>query len=465
MPNTYSDLTLSAAETIVAQWLAETFSSSYVRFLQDEIDTAIIEAIRSWNSLTGYHQDTQSVVIPANTVFIDVPSIFPAPFREYSVLDFDLIAAISYHLFEPKSTSSWVGSDMFTYPQIIDAIQRRRNQFILETGCRITYHDPAVDFPLPITPGSGEVGLDQAIVDIRRAAWKASVDGKITPLWPSSNWALRGASNVWNLSPGLPRIYAFNQRAPYIVQLAPPNIDNGVLDLLTVDTLPPDNLGSGILIGIPDDFTPWVKWGVLADLLSSDGPAKDYARALYCERRYQLGVAATQSANMLIDARINDKIAQFAPISSLDAAPNFRYWQSRTSAEDPTGLPRYLSPIGLNMLALVLPPATSVSLELTAVRNALIPDTANPNTSYLQIGREYMDVVLGYAMHLLMFKVGGQEFAATTQLADAFFQAANDYRGRLAVSSIYEDDQRGISGKQEEIKPRRVQRQTGESLR
>lgn len=448
--NTYTHTTLAQAEVLLAQRLADT---GYVRFLADELDMYIVDAIRTFSALTGMWQDSGITTIAAGTDFIDLPSIFPL-LRGYTVEDRDLVGIMEYHLLEKKNISGWSGTEMFTLAQFTQAIQQRRDQFLLETGCRISQHAPIPAAPAVITPGMDEVALDQSIIDIRRAAW-TTLDSRTTPLWTSSNWALRGASPTWNLDSALPKAYAYNQHTPGIIQLAPPPAASGTLDLLTVDSGATLNPVLGVLLGIPDDFAPFVKWGALADLLAADGPARDYARSLFCERRYQMGVAAAKIATVLIDARFNNKLAQFSSIASLDAAPTMLRWQNRT------GTPTVLAPIGLNMLACALPPATTTSLEVTLVRNAPVP--ALPG-DFIQVPKEHMDSILGYAVHLAMFKIGGQQLAATTHLADMFFALAQERNDKLSSISVFEDDQRLLSQAQERAKPRRVARQTGSTV-
>lgn len=445
--NQYSHTTRAQAEAILGLRLLD---PGQVRFPAAELDVYMIEAIRTFNALTGIYQDTDIIAALApGTAFVDLPAAFPA-MRGYTVLDSDLVTAIGYHLIDGPNSFIGGWSEMFNgaSTMIVQALQRRRDQFLLETGCRITRHAPIPAAPAVITPGSGEFSIDQSVIDIRRAAW-TTPDGKTTPLWTTSNWSLRGFSPSWNLSPDLPLTYAYNQRSPGVLQLGPPPASSGTVDLLTVDA-GAALTGAGALLGIPDDFAPFIKWGAMADLLSQDGPMRDYPRALFCERRYQIGVAAAEVAAVLIDARFNDQIVQFSTLPSLDASPEMQYWQSRT------GTPAILAPAGLNMVAIAPPPASATSLELTIVTNAPVPASL---ADQLQIPLEYLDTVLGYAQHLAAFRTGGKELAATTYLADGFFAAAMQYNARLAAVSVFEDDQRVFSQLHESVKPRRVRRE------
>lgn len=448
MPNTYTHTTRAQFEQIMALRLAETASAPFVRFVADEIDLALIEALRTFSALTGMWQTSQAQLVVAGTQFIDLPTLFPA-LRGYNVLDQDLVGAIQYALLEPKNVSGWPGSTQFSLALVTQALQRRRDQFLLDTGCVATRHAPIPAAPGVIDPADGgEVPIDQQIIDIRRAAWTTSDGSKTSPLMSASNWSLRGFSATWNLSPGLPRTYAYNQYAPSILQLGPPNADTGTLDLLTVDTGAALDPTVGILVGVPDDYTPFIKWGALADLLSADGPGRDFARASHCESMYQLGVEAVKASAVLIDARFNDRIVQFSSMFSLDTSPTMAYWQNRT------GAPQVIASVGLNLVAIALPPAADTSMAVVISTNAPIP--AAPG-DYIQVPREYMDLFVGYVEHLIMFKIAGREWGATQSLAQAFFSAAQARNQRLAAISVFEDDQRIFTQVQEHAKPRRDQ--------
>jgi len=445
MANTYTHTTRAQFEAIMALRLAETASQPFVRFGADEIDVALIEALRTFSALTGLWQDTETALVPAGTAFADLPTLFPA-LRGYTVLDQELVGSIQYSLLEPKSPTVWTGSAQFSMPVVVQALQRRRDQFLLETGCRITRHQPIPAAPGVIDPAAGgQVPLDQQIIDIRRAAW-TTLDGKTVPLWAASNWALRGKSAAWNLEPGLPRTYAYNQYAPSILQLGPPNSDIGTLDLLTVDTGAALDPAVGVLLGVPDDFTPFIRWGALADLMNADGPGRDFARAGHCESMYQLGVQAAKTAAVLIDARFNDKVVQFSSLVSLDAGPTMQYWQNRP------GVPQFVAPVGINLVAVAFPPAADAALTVTISTNAPIPTAPG---SFIQVPREYMNLFVGFVEHLLMFKIAGREWAATQPGAQAFFAAAQARNQRLSAISVFEDDQRIFTQAQEKAKPRR----------
>ncbi len=53
--------------------------------------------------------------------------------------------------------------------------------------------------------------------------------------------------------------------------------------------------GTGIYFNVPDDWVPYLKYGVLADMLLKEGRGRDLLRGRYCEQRYQEGIVLAQS--------------------------------------------------------------------------------------------------------------------------------------------------------------------------
>jgi hypothetical protein len=179
-------------------------------------------------------------------------------------------------------------------------------------------------------------------------------------------------------------------------------------------------------MNIPDDFTWIVKWGALADLLSKDGPARDPQRAAYCEQRYQTGVAIARQTSTIIHGEL-----QGVPlvISSLHDLDSYSYSWQNTS-----GQPIIVAAASHNLIAVSPIPDDIYSVVLDLVRNAPIPVDDN---AYVQVGREELEVILGYAEHLAMFKVSGPEWEATNSGWENMLQLALTFNERLAASSRY----------------------------
>ena len=113
---------------------------------------------------------------------------------------------------------------------------------------------------------------------------------------------------------------------------------------------------------------------------------------------------------------------------SLDSADmGRRLWQNYQ------GAPPFMGAlVGLNLMAMIDPPAGIYSVALDVVRNALIPVA---DGDFIQIGREELAAVLGYAQHLATFKCGGMEFMSTMAQYNRIMNLARVQNAKLAAMS------------------------------
>lgn len=442
----YAYLTRAAAVDALALRLAD---PSKVRWIADELVECLRETHYTWQAATGmWDVRSEPTVIAPGTAFIDIPSTFPS-LCGYSLFDQDLIGPLQYHLYEPKSVSLWTGSEMFTLEKLTAAIQRRRDQFLLETGCRLTRTAELPVSPDVIAAGTPEVSMADTTMDIRRAMWIDPPTGRASLLRRTDAWRQRAFLG----EAGQPRTYSMVERAPQALRLSPEPGADGRLDLLTIESGAALNPATGVLLGIPDNFAWVIKWGALADLLGEDGPARDYARALFCERRYRVGIVVAAAYRTVSDVWINGRAANIVSIESLDAG-TIDSWQTRRGR-----ITKVVAPVGMNLLALCLPPSATISMQLSVARNAPFPAA---DDELLQVGREYLDTFLGYAQHLAMFKIMGTEFAATTVYADTFFEEALSYNKRIDRTAF---DMARLNEPLQTPEGGGVQRQTGQTVR
>jgi hypothetical protein len=180
------------------------------------------------------------------------------------------------------------------------------------------------------------------------------------------------------------------------------------------------------VLDVPDNLTPAVKWGALADLLSIDGPARDLPRAAFCQQRYDQFVAMGRYLPCVIHAEMQGVSTIPVSLEELDSSePN---WMNSSSA------PADVSLAGWNIMAVnPVPDANGpYSVTLDVVRNAPVPST---DVTQVQLGREQLDMILDYAEHLAMFKVGGAEWRATELQARNFTAQALAYNKRLSATA------------------------------
>lgn len=408
----------------------------------------LTEALRYLNVLTLAFRTVGTVTLTSEP-FVDLAATFTDdggtsfPLA-YSVTDTDLVMEIQYHLVEqsPGVMATW--SAPFTLSEVTSAMQRVRDQFIADTGCAVTR-----DTSISVTGGAGgSVNLPSATIAIRRAAWVSGSTGKVTPLGVSSAYAGAAYSTPGSLlSPAVPRAYSTSSEPQLTLQLIPPPSESGVLDLLLVEHGAALSPSTGVVLGIPDDLTPAIKWGTLADLLTKDGPGKAFQLGLYASRRYEEWVQLALQHTIILQANLNGVPMPLSRLQSLDSArPD---WQNSTRGR------ASIASAGLNLLA-VAPQSSGGMIGATVVRPALIPPT---DDDYLQIGGEAFDVLMGYATHIANFKLGGSDFTVTEPLLTAIRDYALSVNERLMSSTRYLETVRGQSTSDTAAKPYRYHRE------
>lgn len=133
----YTHTTRLQARTALALRLQD---PGYAHWDAAELDLYIAEALHLYQALTASYRERAT---PFNTVasqgFYDLRTLLPAQLG-CSTLDQNLVSLIQYHLLEPATGNSWVGgTDQFDLTQVSNAIQKRRDRFLVETGIVHTY--------------------------------------------------------------------------------------------------------------------------------------------------------------------------------------------------------------------------------------------------------------------------------------------------------------------------------------
>lgn len=416
-----------------------------VFFTDAELGINIIESLRTWGALTGYWRERGTLSSVANTAFYSLQTALLSggtALVGHSVTDRDIIQTLQYRLMEPAtSQSAWNGTSMFTLDDLRYVIQRCRDQFLLDTGCVVTHSTMNMPAP-PIQV----VELNDSIIDVRRAVWKR-VTAVYSHLWRVDEMELTMALPGWSVNPAVPYAYSVATTRPVQLRIAPPPIDAGTLDLVTVNSgAGLDPAASATVLGIPDSLSWVIVWGALAVLLDGDGEAADPARAAQASRMYDLGVEIAKSAPVMLHGEINGMPMPLSPIHDADAACG--NWQNDT------GTPADICIAGPNMIALRPVPDGAYGIVIDVVRNAPIPALDN---EYIQAGREYLDAILGYASYLAAFKQGGAEFATALPVVDEFIAAAKNCIGRTAAAVPYASVMTALARYEDQRRPRMLE--------
>jgi hypothetical protein len=122
----------------------------------------------------------------------------------------------------------------------------------------------------------------------RRVSWLEGETENST-LTQVDTWELDNGVPQWPYDPGIPIAWYEDMLDQQVIGLAPAPLNTGTIDLLYV-ALAAQLDGTGIMVGVPDDWVPYIVWGTLGELLSSDGPSFDPVRASYCSQRLQEGI-------------------------------------------------------------------------------------------------------------------------------------------------------------------------------
>ncbi len=364
----------------------------------EEVQQYALETLQTWQAYSAFTQERRSITTVAGVslydLTVEIPDLAP------TTTDRAMIVQIQRHLQEPTSATSWIGSEQFTYAQVVSSIQRRRDKFIIETGLTQSISTQAV------LAGGGNVDLADDVIDVVRAVW-IDLAGTRYILSKADQFALTGASQSWFTVPGVPSDYTTVLATPLNLQISPPPAANGTLEFLTINSGPdlnPGTLGSATILGVPDDFCWVVKFGVLADLFGQDGPGKDTSRQQYCESRWKEGIALARIYNVLRFGYVLGAPANIDSLAELDAVQV--NWVN--SANGPTeNLVASGTVLGVN------PPPTvglTISLDLTA--KMPLPVVGG---DYIQVGKEVVDALADYAQHLAMLKEGSGELEATVE--------------------------------------------------
>lgn len=415
----YTQPTLAEAQADLASRLND---ATNVRWPVAELTAYLREALRTWSAWTAHWRAQGSFATTMLDAFYDLPTEIPL-LRGYTVTTWEIVADLQYALLEPAAAGgTWTGTDQFTLAQLSSAVQRRRDQFLRETGCVVTQ----AEWPFVAVAASGRLDLDESILIVRRAAWRGA-STVLYPLLVTDEWAGAHYQPAWGQSTEPPQAYSVSVTPPLTLQLIPPApaLTDGTLDLVSINKGAAIDPTVSALLGIPDDFAWAVKFGALADLLNGDGLALDPSRAAYCESRWQQGIDLARAYAVVLNAQISDNSTSPAVgvpcrVGALSDADRYQpTWQ--LVADEP----QEILLAGGNLVAVNPPPGAlggpwTITLDL--VQNAPVPTVAG---DLLQISQDVYDSILDIAQHLALFKEGPGQLEMATALLERAARAAH----------------------------------------
>jgi hypothetical protein len=437
----YAYLTFAQAVTILSNRLQDT---GFVYWNQpDELLNCIIESVRIFQAATGSYKQQITFNTTTNLNYYDLTGLPSSPLA-YTATDIEIVNNVLAALLEPPLVyplSSWTGTGQFFIEQVRAALQNRLNRFIGETGCAVTQMTIADTVP------TETISLPGSVMDVRRAAWVSAAGP------PATEYAL-GRADEWAeqaYAPGaaaqpIPSNYSLFADAVSSLRIIPPPSLAGAADLLVVNAGPSVhlNITAPVVLGIPDDLSPALKWGVIADLLNADGQARDLGRAKYAEQRYQEFVQIAKFYPSVLTAAINGVTCGIGSVDDLDSyQPD---WQQTT------GAPGFIGMCGRNLACIGQTPDNNgpYNIQLWTSVSASTP----ANSPYLQVSRDQIDPILDYSQHAASFKMGGAEFESTVPMFENLVSSARSQNGRLDAVSFYRGQMQMFQGKSEADVPR-----------
>jgi len=178
---------------------------------------------------------------------------------------------------------------MYTSQQIIDTLNRVQQEFLLETGLIITRTTIVGQV------GKSKYALPADSIRPRRLTWNDASDLLTRILTQDDTWDLdtggigTTGSVTWVADRDIPIVWWETTLPQQQVAVAFTPTNDGTIGLQYV-ALATTLTGTGTSLTIPDDFTPYILWGTLAEMFANDGPAFDPVRATYCRTRFDEGI-------------------------------------------------------------------------------------------------------------------------------------------------------------------------------
>jgi hypothetical protein len=142
-------------------------------------------------------------------------------------------------------------------------------------------------------------------------------------------------------------------------------------------------------------------------------------------------------ASIVFGTRVefNSKSLSISSVHEMDVShPGWRTQTTNTGGNVPVE-PRHWLPISIDIIA-IWPADGDGGNTLTVDGVSATPQMVNGG-DFLDIGNEELDVILGYALHVMALKEGGARFTSTTEYFTAFLKAAAEENDQLTHSSMF----------------------------
>lgn len=420
------------------QLAAKLNDSGSVTWVDSERKVYLAEALRFWNIITQqWALDFTFTLTPPLTSdwsLLNNTSTGASP-RAQTLTVNDLYTILCFHLLE-RSVGNLTGQ--FTVDDFNTATQQVRDEILQQTAANM-----GVLTGVEVTPSTTRTYLPDTTLDVRRMRYVGTNSGVTNTLVKGDSNSFLRFSPGYRQQGGTPARYDVLGSPPLALTVdVAPNEPNAI-ELLVMNSGAAISATSAPL-GIPDDWMPVLKWGVMFELLSKESESTDQQRANYAKKRYEEGLRAIMTQPWLLNAYFDNVATDIVPVIGKD-----RYsvnWQ-----DNPAAWPSLVVG-GIDLVAPCPIPSTDpLAITLTMVGNAPIP--AN-DAAFVQAPRDVINSILDYAQHLALVKIAGDEFEEAEPLYQGFVEYAMRTNARLRESGIFATDLRPDTSRQELADPR-----------
>lgn len=204
---------------------------------------------------------------------------------QFNVTDQEVLSSVQLSLLEPDDGGATWPSEIWTPAQVIGYLNDRQRKFLSESGLTVAvaYQGGQADQPRYALPNN--------LVDIRRVAWANEASPMAYIELPRADaWEMDHGRTGWpTASAPSPEVYMEDHLPSLTIAVEPTPTDAGEIELIAITT-GADVDGNGVLLSVPDDYTPYLAWGLRADMLAGEFEGNDPVRAAHCESRFQEGI-------------------------------------------------------------------------------------------------------------------------------------------------------------------------------
>jgi len=161
-------------------------------------------------------------------------------------------------------------------------------------------------------------------------------------------------------------------------------------------------------------------WNALTGFWKSTGTANTSAGSPY----------VTVPGALTFGTRVTLSNSPLTPTSIFELDNGKPGWEATT------GTPKYWAPLGLKKIAIYPIDAaggTTLTFDGVGVTPVLTADG-----DYVDIGQEELNTLIGYALHVLSFKMGAEIFKKMKPQFDAFIAAAMERNAQLKASEPFQ---------------------------